>query len=327
MAINASPSRQIVTAGDLGDNTAAFLRSLRAEVADGSMSPNTVVTYGGAVALFAAFLTRRGYSTDVADITRENIEEWRLELSEGVPGVHKPYAPASVHNRLRGLQRFLSYLVERERIDKAPRIKLPDLKRTPMRVLRRDQLQAILAACKGKRFEDVRDGALIRLLLDSGARRAEITNLRWTPKDPTTNDIDLDHGTMRVARQKGGGEITIGLGRKTVAALDDYILDARRKHPYAHLPWLWLSRRGRLTESGVFQVVRDRGEAAGIDKLHPHDFRHTATHHELADGMGETDVMRKRGWSSSAMLRRYADSTGQERAIAAAKRHSLGDTL
>jgi integrase/recombinase XerC len=316
-------SSAIVTDGDLGANAAAFLRSLRA---DSSVSPNTIATYGGAVRLFADFLTEHGYPTNVAEITRELIEEWQLELTDGT-ATRQPYAPASVHNRLRGLQRFLSYLVERERLDKAPRIKLPKLDDSNMRVLREDQLLAVLSATKGKRFEDVRDRALIRLLLDTGARRAEITNLRWTPDDETTNDIDLDRGTMRVARQKGGGEITIGLGRKTLAALDDYIIDARSKHPYAHLPWLWLSRRGRLTDSGVFQVVRERGNMAGIAQLHPHDFRHADSHYALLSGMSETDLMRKRGWRSPAMLRRYAQSTGQDRAIIAAKKHSLGDRI
>lgn len=324
MAVNSSIGPNIVaTEGDFGANVAAFLRSLKA---DTSVSPNTVATYAGAVGMFAEFLIRHGHPTNVAEITRELIEEWQIELAEGTD-TRKPYAPASVHNRLRGLQRFLSYLVERERIDKAPRIKLPKLDASGIRVLNKDQLTAIIAATKGKRFEDSRDRALLRLLIDTGARRAEITNLRWTPDEPTTNGIDLDRGTMRVTHKKGGGEMTIGLGRKTVAALDDYILDARSKHPHRHLPWLWLSRKGRLTESGVFQVVRDRGERAGIVKLHPHDFRHADSHYALLSGMSETDLMRKRGWSSTAMLRRYASSTGEERAIAAAKRHSLGDEL
>lgn len=321
MATNASISPGIVTEGDLGANAAAFLRSLRA---DSSVSPNTVATYAGAVKLFADFLTAHGYPTNVGDITRELIEEWQIELAEGT-ATRKPYAPASVHNRLRGLQRFLSYLVERERLDKAPRIKLPKLDDSNMRVLREDQIAAIVAACKGKRFEDIRDRALIRLMLDTGARRAEIANLRWTPDDPLTTDIDTERGTMRVARQKGGGEITIGLGRKAVNFIDDYILDGRSKHPYAHLPWLWLGRRGRLTDSGVFQIVRERGAMAGIPDLHPHDFRHAASHYALLSGMSETDLMRTRGWRSPAMLRRYAQSTGQDRAIIAAKKHSLGD--
>ncbi len=147
-----APKAGIVTEGDLGDNVAAFLRSLRAEVADGSMSPATVDTYGSAVALFAGFLTRHGYPTDVADITREHIEEWRIELSEG-SDAHRPYAPASVHNRLRGLQRFMSYLVERGRIDTAPVVKLPKLANVPMRILSMDELAAVMNACKGRTFE------------------------------------------------------------------------------------------------------------------------------------------------------------------------------
>lgn len=41
-------------------------------------------------------------------------------------------------------------------------------------------------------------------------------------------------------------------------------LAARDKHPDAHLPDLWLGRRGRLTDSGIAQMVADRGKQAGL---------------------------------------------------------------
>lgn len=61
------------------------------------------------------------------------------------------------------------------------------------------------------------------------------------------------------------------------------------------LPWLWLGKRGQLTDSGIAQVLRDRRMRVGLVGLHAHDFRHAATHHELAAGMNEADVMSKRG--------------------------------
>lgn len=89
-----------------------------------------------------------------------------------------------------------------------------------------------------------------------------------------------------------------------MAALDKY-LRVRGSHPHADTPWLWLGKRGRLTDSGVLQVVEKLGRAAGIAGLHPHVFRHTFAHNSLSAGMGEGDVMapspagRTAPWSSA----------------------------
>ena len=40
-----------------------------------------------------------------------------------------------------------------------------------------DSLRALLKACEGQAFVDRRDMAIVRLFLDSGARRAEIAGL------------------------------------------------------------------------------------------------------------------------------------------------------
>jgi site-specific recombinase XerD len=69
----------------------------------------------------------------------------------------------------------------------------------------------LFAACAGKRFEDRRDTALLMLLLDTGARRAELTGLRLA-------DVDLELDVLLVLG-KGRRERALPFGNKAAAAL------------------------------------------------------------------------------------------------------------
>lgn len=300
-------------------NVARFGRHLRAS----GLSPKTETTYLEGVATLQAFLLERGLPTAIGAITREHLEEWLIAMRE------TGRKPATIAARYRSVQQFFKWAADEELIARSPMTTMrpPKIPETPPPVLRDEQLAALLKAVEAdKSFAGRRDAAILRIFVASGARLAEVANLRWMPDEPTTNDVDLNSGLIRVFG-KGGRERPIYVGAKAMKALDRYVYDHRAKHRLATQRWLWLGPKGRFTASGIAQMVRSRGEAAWIDGLHPHAFRHAWAHANLAQGMQEGEVMMLAGWRSREMLRRYAASTATERALDAARRSGLADRL
>jgi site-specific recombinase XerD len=182
-----------------------------------------------------------------------------------------------------------------------------------------------MAACSGRQWEDRRDSALISIFIDTGARLSEVTGMRYTPDEPITNDVDLLSGQIRVLG-KNNRERLVGISPRTSRSIDRWIRE-RARRPHAYMPNLWLGKRGKMTSSGIADIVKRRATFAGLGNVHPHILRHTFAHHWLAEGGNETDLMRLAGWQSRTMLQRYGASAGTERAIAAHKRLGLMDRL
>lgn len=285
----------------------SWILNLRAE----RKSSQTVKSYGDGVRAFFRYSAREDVEPA---LDRPTVNGFTAALLDGGA------AASTARSRQLAVRRFSAWLAAEGEIevDQLVSLKPPKLDTKVVPELDEQQLRALIKACKGNDFRDRRDEAIVRLMIETGARAGEVVNMMM-------DDIDLRNGTAVVRRGKGGKGRTIPVGPQTGRAIDRY-LRARRTHRLAALPGLWVGERSRgFSYGALHKTLAYRSEVAKIEHFHPHVLRHTAAGRWLAAGGSEGGLMSMAGWSRRDMIDRYTRATSERRAADEARRLNLGD--
>jgi integrase/recombinase XerD len=307
--VTASQTTQAAAVADLADLAESWYIALEAQ----GRSKQTVRAYKAGVDGFLAWSAKQGPAAPVLDrpaVAAYLADQRRAGLS---PGTRKLRYIA-----LRLLSKWLARVGEITR-DELLDLDPPKGGQAPVDGLSGEQLRALVRACKGPRFIDKRDEALVRLIGERGLRADEAIKLRKDAIDLKAREVTV-HG-------KGDKYRTLRFGPETALALDRYLRGrgGRKHHKLADISdALWLPQSGTsFGYQGLSRALKLRAEAAGIQGFHLHQLRHTAASAWLDAGGSEDGLMATMGWKSRDMISRYTADTAARRAMDEADRLRL----
>ena len=237
----------------------------------------------------------------------------RLE-SKGQPRGLSPKTVRNIHQILSSALK----LAQEQRIiltNPAEGCALPKTEHREMKTLPVEQLQSFLREAK-----DSGVFALYYLELATGLRRGELLGLKW-------EDIDLEHGDLRVRRQiaRINGQVveaplktqnayrTLPLAEDTISILKE------QKKKVGSSPWVFPSATGGpISPDSVLHMLHRILKRAGLPEVRFHDLRHTFATLALQNGVDIKTVSGMLGhFSAGFTLDTYAHVTTSAQKAAA----------
>jgi integrase/recombinase XerC len=191
-----------------------LLTSWKRHLRAANLAPRTIQSYLEAAEQLVVFLEANGTPDDPSAITRAEVESFIVCLLER-------HSASTAANRFRSLQQLFRWLCDEGEIATSPMegVRPPRVPDQPVSIYSLDELRDLLGTCTTRSFADVRDRAMIRLFVDTGARVSEIAGLRYDPVDRDASDLNLDGNEVAVTR-KGGRMERLPIGKLAAKDLD-----------------------------------------------------------------------------------------------------------
>ena len=180
---------------------------------------------------------------------------------------------------------------------------------TPTKSATLDDLRALERGCEGGGPLDLRDRAIVSVLVTTAARNSSVRLLR-------VDDVDLERGLIRFRRAKGGKTLEVAIHASTRAAIAGYLVSARATLVGADADTGYLfpshaSGSAPLSMNALSLMLTRRYRAGGgtLPYFGSHRIRHATATLLVNNGMPLEEVSRYLGHSSTMPTRRYAQQT------------------
>ena len=250
-------------------------------------SNGTIKQYIRTVNKLKEFIGKR-----ILDIDSMDIKKF-IAYHQQVNGWKDNYLSTQVHY----LSSFYNYLMKEEYIIKNPMAKIETISRE--KVIKKPFSRMELENLRNTCCNDIRELALIELLLSSGIRVEELTRLNW---------CDLDFNRMEfIVYGKGAKERTVFFNERASFHLQKYFKYRCEKEKISPddmflRPIFVAARRSpktkdyeRMCTNGVRSVLKEVGKKSGIRDVHPHKFRRTFATECYKKGMSVSEIQKLMG--------------------------------
>ncbi len=268
-------------------------------------SPNTVRNYQVDLKQFAQITNDK----DVESITKADIAKFRMVLQS------RRLKSSTIARKLACLNSFFQYLIDLELISSSPITKShrPKVSNKIPSSLTHEEIKRIL-----ENTDNIMDKLIIKILLTTGLRSAEILNIRREniviERNGQLFNIDyiesLQDGDIAYIKVLGKGN------KERIVPLSENVLEEL----FNYLKKYKVSPIFPISYHSLWRRIINIGKKAGVI-LHPHKLRHTAATLALQSGAELRVIQELLGHASPLTTARYA-KVNQKQLIEATKKLS-----
>lgn len=203
------------------------------------------------------------------------------------------YTDKSISRKLNAIKTFFRWLVNEKVLENDPAAPVahPKYVSPPPRLLTRMEYRALRDAARA----DVRISAIIELMLQTGLRIGEVSNLRQS---------DIEQDTIRIRAYESQPERIIPLTPSAKQGLEQYMA-SRSSVTNEHV---FITKTGNpLLVRNIRSVIDRYFRDAGIDNAKVNDLRNTFIAHQLKEGVDLVTVSRVAGHKRLSTTEHYLD--------------------
>src|SRR3989338_9721902 len=168
-------------------------------------SSSTIVAYGKDIEQLVSFLEVLK-KNQIHEVTKEDIEAFLAKMQK------EGYTPKSISRKINSTRTFYRFLKVNEYVTYDPSLLVahPKYQLAPPRILTPTEYRALRDAARN----DARMSAIIELLLQTGIRIGELTNLRLS---------DVNKDSLKIKPFEKHEERTVPLNKRAQEALNKYM--------------------------------------------------------------------------------------------------------
>ena len=284
----------------IDDTIATYLTAIEVE----GKTENTVLSYRASLENFLSVGRRLGFPNALDHYEVAHVYEFLGDLKE------RGASTAYRQRRHREVKTFFSWCRRMEYVEANvfAKVPLPKLEQKIHRPFSPHEIRRLLEGLDRSSLPGCRNYALILFLLDTGVRVSECVSIRL-------DDVDWERRRVPVRETKNNHNRWVGSGERTAQAMRDYV--ERFRGDRSGMLFLTAAAEPMASDNTVRVILRRIAEQLGLERVHPHRFRHTFATWAIQSGAREIDVQMLLGHSDLAMVQRYSRTYTSEQAVRA----------